>query len=323
MNDPETRKVVDRRAALEARDWLVRLTSGDVGEADMASFRAWRDALSENSRAFAREAAFWRQLEMLGGGRLEPHAVPTVARSVGRRAVLAGGGALALAGAAAVAAPRLGLSWTADLWTAPGEQREARLSDGSAVFLNTDTALALDFEAERRVVRLLKGEAMFQVRAGAAQMLRVSTLNGSADASDADFAVRTEPGLAMVTSARGEVRVAGVEPPNAGGAVLVQAGRRTQVPDGGTPTTPVSIDVETELAWRGGRVVFEGRPFADAVGELARYLPERVLLAPNVNGRAAVSAIFSLRAPHAAVAALAATQGLSTRRIPGVVLLIA
>ena len=69
-------------------------------------------------------------------------------------------------------------------------------------------------------------------------------------------------------------------------------------------------------------MVFNGAPFADAVRELGRYVAEPVVLASRQRDGEPVSGTFMTRDASDAIAALADTQGLRARRIPGVVILI-
>ncbi|HRO01479.1 MAG TPA: DUF4880 domain-containing protein [Nitrobacter sp.] len=65
MDESGNPDVISERAASDARDWVVRLSSGRMTEAELARFKAWRAASEENARAFIRERAFWRQLGAL------------------------------------------------------------------------------------------------------------------------------------------------------------------------------------------------------------------------------------------------------------------
>src|SRR5690606_24942303 len=47
--------------------------------------------------------------------------------------------------------------------TRPGEQQVATLADGSRIALNTDTRVGVQYDAQRRSIRLDRGEAMFEV----------------------------------------------------------------------------------------------------------------------------------------------------------------
>lgn len=332
MDETDKRHDMDHRAALDARDWIVRLTSGDVSAAELERFKAWRDRSPRHGRAFERERAFWRQLQALDGasdGMPPFHAVPGTRRApVGRRAFLIGGGAVAASAAAMVAMPWLRVWWNADFTTAVGEQARIPLPDGSVATLNTDSAIAVDFTPRLRLVTLLKGEAEFGVRADASLRFRVAALGGNSDALGAAFAVKAVGGVATVTVREGRVRVAGpaapTDPDEAGaGGIDLAASEQTTYGAGGSPVPASAVDVGAVMAWRDGRVIFEGRPFSAAMAELGRYVPERIVLAPGVRTDVPVSAIFSTANALDAIGALAKTQGLAARRIPGVVILVA
>ncbi len=69
-------------------------------------------------------------------------------------------------------------------------------------------------------------------------------------------------------------------------------------------------------------MIFDGKPFGKALGELGRYVRERVVLGDRSRAGEPVSAIFSIRQANEAIVALARTQGLSVRRIPGIVIYV-
>jgi len=323
MDEQENRTETDRRIALDARDWIVRLTSGHVSEVDLQRFKAWRDCSPEHGRAFERERLFWRQLQALDGkSDVTPPsraAQPIRRRAVGRRAFLIGGGAAATAMAVTVAVPRLHDWWYADFMTSVGERAEIALPDGSTAMLNTDSAIAVDFTPQFRLVELLKGEALFRVKPDASAPFRVATLGGSSEAIGTTYSVKAVDGIATVTVTEGIVRVTGQAAPS---SVELLAEQQTSYVAGGFPVPASTVDSDAVLAWRKGRIIFEGRPFASAVAELGRYLPERIVLGPGIDTNVPVSAIFSADEALAGVQALAETQGLRARRVPGVVIVI-
>ncbi|WP_225771169.1 FecR domain-containing protein [Inquilinus sp. Marseille-Q2685] len=314
----------DIRIARDARDWVVRLASGTATEADLAAFRAWRAASPDHDRAFARERAFWRQLQAMA-----PEAPPRTAprpRGIGRRALLGGGAALAAGVAGVALAPRLALLWRADHRTGIGEQARIPLPDGSAVLLNTDSAIALGFRPGLRLVTLLQGEALFEARRDAAAPFRVAALGGNSETEGAVFAVRAVEDEATVTVAEGRAGVFGpaaaAAPMPPAGAVALAAGQQARYREGSAPGRAAPVDLGAALAWRAGRIVFDRKPFAEAVAELGRYVPERVVLADGGRAAEPVGGVFSIREAQAALAALAETQGLALRRVPGVVIVI-
>ena len=316
---------------MEARDWIVRLTSGHASGEDIERFKLWRDRSPGHRRAFERERVFWRQLQVLegaSGGAAPFHSArPVASGSVGRRAFLIGAGTAAAAGVAAIALPRLEQWWRSDFSTGVGEQAEFVLPDGSLATLNTDSAIAVDFRNDLRLVELLAGEAEFRVVQSSGGLFRVAALGGNSDALGTTFSVRVVDDLATVTVANGHVRVTGPAAPTdldmaSPGRVDLNTSEQTSYSVGEPPRLARKVDTETELAWRTGRLIFEGRPFASAIAELGRYVPERIVLGPGVASQVPVTAIFSTGEALAAVQALARTQGLTARRIPGVVVLI-
>ncbi|WP_161915463.1 FecR domain-containing protein [Methylosinus sp. C49] len=324
MDESGKEKAVGDRAAKDARDWVVRLASGNMTDAELARFKAWREASHEHARAFSREREFWRQLDAVDP-RADRLPAPPAQRRLGRRAVLTG--AAAAASIAAVAAPKIELLLTADYRTAVGEQAEFSLPDGTRVTLDTDSALALRFRPGLRLVELLRGEALFDIVPGGDAPFRVAALDGGADAVDAAFSMRALGGAATVTVARGTALVfcptaADAPPMSRLSALEIGEGRQTRYVRGRAPGPPVVVDIEQTLAWRSGRVIFDGRPFADALAELGRYVPEPIVLTNRSRAQDPVSAIVSIRQAGAAVAALARTQGLTARRIPGVMILV-
>lgn len=313
----------ETRIAKDARDWVVRLASGTATEADLAAFRAWRAASPAHDGAFARERAFWRQLQALAP---EAPLAASRPRGIGRRAILGGGAALAAGVAGVVLAPRLALLWRADHRTGIGEQARVPLPDGSVVLLNTDSAIALGFRPGRRLVTLLQGEALFEARRNAAAPFRVAALGGNTETEGAVFAVRAVEAEATVTVAEGRAGVFGPVAAEAPmppvGAIDLVAGQQAWYREGSAPGRAAPVDLGAALAWRAGRIVFDRKPFAEAVAELGRYVPERVVLADSGRAAEPVGGVFSIREAQAALSALAETQGLPLRRVPGVVIII-
>lgn len=318
MDEGKQRSETDRGVAMNARDWIVRLTSGRVTGAELERFHAWCAESPEHRRAFAREREFW---QLLGGVNAAAAAAspdaPAPRRIVSRRMVLAGGVAIA---AGVVAAPRV-IRWLrTDFSTGPGEQQSATLPDGSTMLLNTSSSVAIDFSGELRRVDLLDGEVDVSVVSLAGRPFQLSALGGASETEGGRFAVRRIDGEATVTASEGAVTV------SSGGATLdrvdLAAGQQTRYRSGAAPQPATAVDLDTELAWRTGRIVFDGKPFAAAVHQLGRYVSERLVFTTHAYDRSPVSAVFHTGDAHAAIEALAHTQGLTTRRIPGVLIVI-
>ena len=94
-------------------------------------------------------------------------------RSVSRRKVLAGLGALAL-GPAVIKGPELWRRWQADAVTGAGVTERIALPDGSVMTLGPYSAAQFGFSASRRNVSLLEGMAFLVVVKDAARPFQAS-----------------------------------------------------------------------------------------------------------------------------------------------------
>lgn len=295
-----------------ALDWLLRLREDD--EADtLAEFARWRAVDPANARAFAAVSATWAHplLRDAATGVPSPRAAQA-RRPIAR--VLRVAAVLALAAGLAEAGPGLWLRWSADHVTAAGERTTVRLPDGSNVTLNTGSAIATDFEGGRRGVRLLAGEAFFEVAHDPAHPFVVATRLGEVRVTGTAFDVHREAGGDEVFLQRGAVELASggetLRLAPGEGALLTGEGIRPERPD------------TTELAWLDGRIEIAGAPLGAALAELARYSPSRVIVVPGRTPAVAVSGSFRTADPEAGLRALAGVGGLAIRRLPGGALIL-
>ncbi|HWW27639.1 MAG TPA: FecR domain-containing protein, partial [Caulobacter sp.] len=154
MTDRETAEDIEAEAAR----WVWRLDrDGRVPELEI-QLEAWLAGDARRRGAFLKAESVWTLLDLAGGTASRPFTRP--ARPVSRRVLLAGtGGAIA---AAMVGAGVLMLREDR-FSTGVGEVRRVPLEDGSAVAINTASAVEVAFQRTQRTIRLKDGEAWFQV----------------------------------------------------------------------------------------------------------------------------------------------------------------
>ncbi len=327
MSDTDHDRPENHRAALDARDWLVRLTSGSLSAAELEQFKLWRDCRPEHRAAFEHERRFWNQLDRLA----QPAGTIAQMQTSGmtRRALIGGGAALAAASAGFVAAPRVSLWWQADFIVPAGSQREVPLPDGTIAAVNTGGALKVDFRAGLRLVHLLRGEAEFRIPPAAdGSPFRIAAGGGNTDMPDGHLTIGYAEDLTTVAVIAGHAAVYSPLAPDETALsqrprVDLAPSQQTSYLSGANPGQPGAADLEMLLAWRQGKIIFEGKPFAAAISDIGRYVAEPVVLRPGIDRELAVSGIFSTAQPLAALQSLAKTQALSVRRIPGVAIILA
>lgn len=209
----------------------------------------------------------------------------------------------------------------ADYRTGLGERSSFTLPDGSVAHLNTDSAMAIDYSSTFRLVHLLRGEALFEVAPNPSAPFRVIARNGMTEAVGTVFVVRTLEHAVMVTVTTGAVNVTipeEREPVPAEAAMrMVRIERGQQVAYGRTGELglPRAVDAAVTTAWRDGKIIFEGKPFAEALAEFDRYLSGWIFVFADVSSTRPVSGVFTIDRLNDGVAALAATQGLTATRL--------
>lgn len=300
-------------AASTARAWIVRLAAAEVAAEDLDRFKAWIAADPAHRAAFERERATWRDLQVLERDFApRPVAAAKPRRRLVQMAMLAAAACLAIA----IGYQPLRIALTTDYGTGTGQRASVTLPDGSVAHLNTDSAIAVRYSAGERRIVLLRGEVLFAVRGDPAKPFRVAALGGISEAVGTAFVVRDRGDQVLTTVTRGKVAVASPEQGQADTTLQAEAGDQIAYRAGQPPRRMPRADIGAVTAWQQGRIVLDGASFADALAELERYHPGRiVLVGHDPASLRPVSGIFATDRVDQAVAGLAATHGLTVSRL--------
>jgi transmembrane sensor len=295
------------RAAEEAAEWSVLLLD-EPGDAELRRrFEAWRGHSAEN-------AAAW--VEMQHTAALADEALPDYAAewqqatAKPRRRWLRPAAALALVALLVWSAiPSVLLRLQADEITTTAELRTIKLQDGSTITLGPDSAIAIAYTEGERQVRLLQGEAFFEVTAD----------------RNRPFAVRTKWAQASVLGTRFDVRLddAGVMVAVEEGRVLVDSGRNRETLEAGQAVEVASsgsfqrgtLEAGSVALWRQGLVYLKDRPMGAAVDEIRRYFPGKIVVTDGALAGQPTTGVFDLKDPEAALRGLAQAHGATVRRV--------
>lgn len=291
--------------ARAAAAWFARRDAGALSPEEEASFAAWLAESDAHPAAMARLEAMWSTLREAPDEAGEQARARLAARKrkARRRTALSAGAAGALIGLVLLDAP---MRVMADEITATGERREIALADGTSIVLNTHSALAIDYSAGARDIRLLRGEALFEVAPDPERPFVVTAGDLRARALGTAFIVRRQGSGARVTVTEHAVSVSA-----RGREAVVDEGRAIGFAGGLGEVE--AADVFAASAWRRGVLVAEDRTLREVVAELARY-HSGVL---QVTGEAAelrVSGVFPVDDPAAAVDLIEHTFGLGSVR---------
>jgi len=264
----------------EAARWVLRHDEGALTAEDRAQFEAWKQASPLHADAFARLSNHWNELDALAALSDTPRETPFYKRpavwgSVGMAAAVA---FAALAGAGQFFAPantpvQIAQTPGLDLYTTRvGDQEKITLSDGSVVTLNTASRIETRMNGQERSVRLLEGEAYFQVAHDPSRPFRVYAGDGMTVAVGTAFSVRLKKNTVEVVVSEGKVaysRVTDVPAPEP--VAYVAAGEAASFSDNVVIEKVNEAEVDRKLSWREGKLVFAGDRLGSVVADIARY----------------------------------------------------
>lgn len=295
-----------RKSRDEALAWFVRINSGDATESERVDHAAWMASDPLNRAEYAKLGDIWSDLDRIPDPRTVASRQTACRPFPSRRAFLAGGtAALAVAAVAMVAGPPDFL--TSDHFTGTGELRSVTLADGTKVDLDADTAIALDFTDAIRTVRLLRGRAFFNVAKDASRPFTVVAATGGTTALGTRFVVHEWSGTVTVSVEESAVSVVGPDGSNA----VVNAGEYVIYDDKRLGRVQ-PVDMEAEVAWRRGKLIFEDRPLRQVLADVNRYRSGTIRVTDSRLLNMRVSGIFDINNPDGVLDAIRTTLPVRT-----------
>lgn len=283
---------LDPRIAQQAAEWFLLLQSGEASAEDRAAFERWRTGDPQCERA-------WQRAEHVGArlGNIPANVgVPALRRRrrFDRRGALKTFALLVAAPSSAWLAYRRlpWQSWTADYRTDIGEQRDFALVDGGRLWLNTESAVDIEYGEQERLLHLRGGEILVQTAPDLNSSSRpfiVATRDGRIRALGTRFIVRRIDEATAVTVFEHAVEI------------MPGGSRVTKIIEAGAsarfnlltvePETPAAVNAD---AWSQGLIYADGMRLDHFIAELSRYRPGILRCHPAV-AELKVSGAFQVR----------------------------
>lgn len=280
------------RIKQEAGEWVARQDTRDLTPEEEASFHAWRGQSDVHREEFDRIADAWDQCDLLDelnyvdviAERPTPMRVPALMARRPLLSAMAASFVVVMIGAALYAQMALRTPLQSGAFhTALGEQKTITLADGSSLVLNTDSAVEMRYTREGRDIRLLRGEAHFDVAKNKHRPFSVYAGDEVVRAVGTAFAVRLQETAAVeVTVSEGRVALFANQPLPAPEPVIeMMAGEIAIVKKAKVEKLEelAGAALERKLAWRRGLISFAGDSLGDAVAEISRYADYRIDIA--------------------------------------------
>ncbi|ULH06447.1 FecR family protein [Alcaligenes faecalis] len=305
----------------QAQDWAVKLKAGQPTNVDVAAFHAWRNQSDAHAWAWKETCKDWQALGQAAQVYERRYAgkLPKPERFRRDRRFFIGATASALGTLAVVGMvrPPLGMwpswsEWQADYRTGKGEQRALALTERLKVSLNTQTAVSIDNSSGPPIIALIAGEAAIDSQS---TLCVIHAASGRLSVNDGGFEVRHLGadrvrvrcllGSGQLQHSKGTVSLAANDEVTYDAQ---QLGDRQRLSMGGSD-------------WRQGMVVFDNLPLAEAIEEINRYRPGRVVLMNNNLSERRFTAKFQIHALDDAIDLMERVLGVKARRAGDLVIL--
>jgi transmembrane sensor len=281
--------IPDPAAEEQAALWAARLEGSELTAAAQAALDAWLAEDPAHRALLSQYCQLSADLEEQLPALVAAGAVGRPVQPARRRGWNPRGIASAALAAAALVTFAVWLARPAqqsgDMATAAAQRQSVTLRDGTRIELNARTSLHVEIGRTERRVHLDAGEAFFTVSKDRSRPFIVETPAGSVRVTGTVFNVQADTNEELnVTVVEGSVQV--LPGPLAGGRTpdprLLHAGDRLAAGPGGVSVQPLTAgEIEDELAWREGKIVFNGVPLADALERFGRYHGRRLAASPG------------------------------------------
>jgi transmembrane sensor len=328
----------------QAGEWLVKIDGGDLSSEEQRALNAWTKQSRlhfETLKQMAESIDRLKETASKQAGPVEQTAPVTSGNSCHNWAVK-----VAAIFALAVLIPLVYYmktivefkSTNGEYVTQVGGQKTLTLVDGSVVTLNTDSRLIVEYQDGKRLLRLLNGEANFDVAPDADHPFIVRAGKGDVQALGTSFAVRLKGEEVDVLVSHGTVRVRADESereqslqPNTApklqtqvnraenspvSSVVVGAGKRV-VFDESIVASVSEEDQESlnrHLYWRKGYLAFKDQPLSQVVEEVRRYTTFNIILSDASLGEIRVGGYYPIDNIETVFSSLEINLGLQVER---------
>jgi transmembrane sensor len=201
--------------------------------------------------------------------------------------------------------PGLQLWIAADVLTDTGELRHVTLDDGSAVHLDAASAIAVRYSASRRDVKLLAGQAYFDVAAAADRPFKVTAEDVAVTVTGTAFNVRLTSRSVSISVRSGAVKVTSKRHPF---TASLSPGERLDVDRASGRIARERVAPDDVAAWKDWRLAVDGVTLAEIIEELNRHYKGMIVLQDRALAARRIAGVFDLRRPVDALHAAVSTQ---------------
>lgn len=299
------RETIDDQAAA----WVARSLSGAFSAEDEAAMTVWLAADNRHREAFDSYMHIANCASVAADSAaelsLENDLIQFAEKSAARRPWFIGVPAIAASIAAAavfvVAVIDTGESYSTYA-TLRGETEEINLADGTVIALNTDTEIQVEIDSNRRSVRLIKGEALFDVARDPQRPFVVTSSIAETSVLGTSFNIYEKDDETIVSVFSGVVDVASKLVNDS--AVTLIAGQEVAIDEDYGQQEIRIFQPAAVTSWRRGLAYHENTPLSEVIADLNRYFSIELALGDSTLNDIPVTGGFDTKDQSVAVEAL-------------------
>lgn len=276
----------------EGADWLAKLDSGNLSAGDRRGLKTWLSRDPEHVHTLKSLASIWSDMDFL----LNEFPVTNKTYTPNKFSLSLHTKQISLT-LVTIFLWTIGLfMWMADqpvatetsfYVTSVGMQQVEQFSDGSTVHLNTNSMIETEYSESSRIVRLLRGEVMFDVVHDPARPFIVYAGNREIRAIGTKFIVRLTSENIIVTVTDGQVHLSKrTEKRNSTVSrkeqevLVVSAREEVEISEFATPKLKEIQNNELirRFSWVEGQLIFKNAELKQVIEEISRYIPDRIII---------------------------------------------
>ena len=316
----------------EASLWLVRLDNGSLSRQAKKDFKAWLAVDKRHLVALKAMADVWNDMDevlsmITDEGSSENISLWPILTPVFKP--------LMLAASVSFLAVLLWLTVPEGVQknsyaTVIGQQLDTTFADGSIIHLNTNTVIETEFSKDKRIIKLIQGEALFDVAHDPNRPFIVYAGDRLVQAIGTKFVVHIKSENIQVTVTDGKVKMSKVATDTPlsdikelnntiaqADDVFIVKGEKVIANNNQTPilTHIKTENLQRELSWLDGKLIFDNETLFDVIEEINRYLDITIVLKDPSLHALRMSGRFDLGDSEALIEAIELSFNIESQRI--------
>jgi len=325
---------ISEQVQIEAASWVTQLDKGKLSASDQLALAEWMARSPQHSRTLKHMAKLWGGIDLAFDAAIKPNSevsIWAVVKSwVVIRPIRFSSMAVLASMVIAVLCFHILPNVTSNspqnyqvFQVAKGDKVIQSLSDGTHIHLNTDTLVEVQYSKTTRMLRLLRGEAFFEVAKDPSRPFHVYAGEARVAAIGTAFSVKLEGESIDVIVSEGKIRFDRVGKTSgktlkqvekivkADTPVFMEAGQSMEFENQVQKVAELNQDIlKKKLAWQRGEIIFSGDNLENVVSEMNRYSSKTIIISDKDLRSLRVSGVFKSDDISAILEALEVTMNI-------------